>query len=249
MRRGAVLALAVFCSGCTTTETVSYVAKPHQQAIMRDGHSALVSKRPNSIVMIRPASRDIPTQGRPVFVVGVYNLGQQSANFLVSEIQATQVVNQQTAELRVITYEDLVREERTRQVFRAVLAGAAAGANAYSAAQAGHYNSTSTVYTPRGTYNVHTSGYSPTAAAIAQANASAQNDAMISATIERGQANLANLERAVIKDNTLMPGEWCGGQLHLQPLHNDSSGRKTYTISLAVGSDRHEIQIAQQASR
>jgi nanoRNase/pAp phosphatase (c-di-AMP/oligoRNAs hydrolase) len=40
----------------------------------------------------------------------------------------------------------------------------------------------------------------PAAAAIAQSNANAQNAEMISATIERGQANMAMLERAVIKD-------------------------------------------------
>jgi hypothetical protein len=38
---------------------------------------------------------------------------------------------------------------------------------------------------------------------------------MISATLAQGQANLATLERSAIKDNTLMPGEWYGGQLHL----------------------------------
>ena len=58
----------------------------------------------------------------------------------------------------------------------------------------------------------------PAAAAIAQSNANAQNAEMISATIERGQANMAMLERAVIKDNTLLPGEWYGGQLHIAPL-------------------------------
>ena len=67
---------------------------------------------------------------------------------------------------------------------------------------------------------------------------------MISATIERGQANLANLERSVMKDNTLLPGEWYGGQLHLQPLAQ-SSETKSYKIVLIVGADRHEIEIAQ----
>jgi hypothetical protein len=46
-----------------------------------------------------------------------------------------------------------------------------------------------------------------TAAAIAQGNAAAQNEAMFAATIERGQQNMAQLEQAVIKDNTLLPGE------------------------------------------
>jgi hypothetical protein len=53
---------------------------------------------------------------------------------------------------------------------------------------------------------------------------------MIASTIQQGQLNLATLERAVIKDNTLMPGEWYGGQLHLQPPESGSSNAaKTYS--------------------
>jgi len=100
------------------------------------------------------------------------------------------------------------------------------------------------VFTPRGTYQVNTTGYNPAAAAIAQSNANAQNAGMISATIERGQANMAVLERSVIKDNTLLPGEWYGGQLHIAPLVSQD-GAKTYTIIVTVGSDRHEIRISQ----
>ena len=43
---------------------------------------------------------------------------------------------------------------------------------------------------------------------IAQNNAAVQNEAMFAATIEKGQRNMAALEQTVIKDNTLMPGEW-----------------------------------------
>jgi hypothetical protein len=108
-------------------------------------------------------------------------------------------------------------------------------------------NSTSTVYTPTGAYQVQTTGYSPAANAIAQANASAQNDALISATIEQGQQNLATLEKSVIKDDTLLPGEWYGGLLVLQPLASSESRNppKTYSIALLVGQDRHQIDITQ----
>ena len=80
---------------------------------------------------------------------------------------------------------------------------------------------------------MNTTGYSPTAAAIAQSNASAQNAEMISDVIERGQANLATLEHAVIKDNTVMPGEWYGGQLHIQPVsytHLDVYKRQSWYL-------------------
>ena len=117
-------------------------------------------------------------------MVGIYDLGPTPLEFRVSSIQATQTVNQQLVQLNIFTYEELVQEERSRQVAAAIITGLAAGANAYSAAHAGYYNSTSTVYTPHGVATVQTTGYSPTAAAIAQGNANAQNEAMISATID-----------------------------------------------------------------
>ena len=65
------------------------------------------------------------------------------------------------------------------------------------------------------------------------------------ATIERGQQNMAQLEQAVIKDNTLLPGEWYGGQLHLAPPTDQGGGPKTYSIVITVGSDRHVVEVAQ----
>jgi hypothetical protein len=68
---------------------------------------------------------------------------------------------------------------------------------------------------------------------------------MIATTDEAGQRNMAALEQTVVKDNTLMPGEWYGGQLHFAPLPEQDSGQKTYTIVITVRSDRHVIDIAQ----
>ncbi|MDO9413076.1 MAG: hypothetical protein Q7T81_10935 [Pseudolabrys sp.] len=240
----AVLA-AGFCTACTTTETVQFKAQADQQSIIRDGQAALVSRKKKSVVIARPASRQFQIGGRPVFVLAINNLTKTPENFLVSNVQVTQVVRDEAVPLKVITYEMLVQEEKTRQVFAAVATGLSAGANAYSASRAGYYNANSTVYTPRGAYQVHTTGYSPTAAAIAQSNASAQNAEMINATIERGQQNLAMLEQGVIKDNTLMPGEWYGGQLHIAPLASDEGPAKNYTIAVVVGGERHEINVAQ----
>lgn len=244
----AVLAAGV-CASCTTTETVQFKAQVDQQSIIRDGQAALVSRKKKSLVIARPAARQFQIGGRPVFVLAINNLTSTPENFLVSNVQVTQVVRGEAVALKVITYEMLVQEEKTRQVFAAIGTGLSAGANAYNASRAGYYNSQSTVYTPRGTFQVHTTGYSSTAAAIAQSNASAQNAEMISATIERGQQNLTMLERGVIKDNTLMPGEWYGGQLHIAPLATDEGATKNYTISVVVGNERHEINVAQGAAK
>jgi hypothetical protein len=232
MRNLGVLALYAALGGCVTAgDTISFKASnPQQQAMMRDGQPALVSKQKNSLVLVRPASRQLQANGRPAFVVGINNIGKQPVDFVVSQVEAVQHASGSDFEMKVVTYEMLVQEEKNRQIAAAVLTGVAAAGNAYSASQARGRT---------GTY------YSPTANVIAQNNAAIQNDAMISATIETGQRNMATLEQSVIKDNTLMPGEWYGGQLHLAPPVDQGGAPKTYTIVITVGSDRHVIEITQ----
>src|SRR5262249_55248204 len=152
--------IALALAGCAK-EVVQFQPKGNQQALVRDGVAALVSRQPNSIIMIRPAGREFQEGGRPVFVVGINNLSNAPLNFVVADIRVTQMVDGQLGLLKIITYEDLVREEQTRQVVNALIVGVAAAGNSMSAANAGHYSSNSTVLTPRGTYNVHTTGYSP----------------------------------------------------------------------------------------
>jgi hypothetical protein len=49
--------------------------------MMRDGQPALVSRQKNSVVLVRPASRQVQANGRPVFVVGINNLSRASQDF------------------------------------------------------------------------------------------------------------------------------------------------------------------------
>lgn len=236
---GAIALCAITC-GCVSTETVQFRASnPQQQALMRDGQPALVSKQKTSLVLVRPASRQLQAGGRPVFVVNINNLSKGPVEFRMAQIEANQIVGENEFAMTVVTYEMLAQEEKNRQVAAAILTGLAAGANAYGASRSG-YGSYTTPSGRTGTF------YSPTANAIAQGNASAQNEAMIASTIENGQRNMAQLEQTVIKDNTLMPGEWYGGALHLSPPTNPPSGnQKSYSIIITIGSDRHVIQVAQ----
>ena len=247
MRIIASVALAALVAGCVTGESVQFRAAGDQQAITRDGNPAIVSTKKNSIVMVRPAARQFQTGGRPVFVVGMFNRGSGPEDFKVAGVEVTQDVNGAGVPIKIITSEMLLQEERNRQVAAALFGGVAAAANSYSAAQAGRYNATSTVHTPRGMYTVHTTGYSPALAAAAQSQAAAQNAAMTDAIIQRGQQNMAHLEQAVIKDNTLMPNEWYGGQLHLSPPASDNA-TKIYTITVFVGKERHDISVVQGAT-
>ena len=240
MRHWASLLLCSLLAGCVSSgETISFRASnPQQQSLMRDGQPALVSRQKTSLVLVRPASRQLQRNGRPVFVVAINNLGRQPVDFRVAQVEAVQHAAGSDFEMKVVTYEMLVQEEQNRQVAAALLTGLAAGANAMSAAQAGRGSYT----TPSGRTGTF---YSPTAAVIAQNNAAIQNEAMISATIETGQRNMAMLEQAVIKDNTLMPGEWYGGQLHLAPPIDQAGAAKTYTIVITVGTERHVVEVSQ----
>jgi hypothetical protein len=239
MRNLGIVALGAALCGCASNETVQFrPSNPQQQAMMRDGQPALVSRQKTSLVLVRPASRQLKANGRPVFVVGINNLASTPIDFRVAQVDVKQHVGGSDYAMQIVTYEMLVQEEKNRQIATTILTGVAAAGNAYSASRAGYGNYT----TPSGRTGTF---YSPTAAAIAQNNAAVQNDAMIGATIENGQRNMAVLEQSVIKDNTLMPGEWYGGQLHLAPPVDQDSAQKSYTIVITVGTDRHVIDIAQ----
>ncbi|MFL9828111.1 hypothetical protein [Rhodoplanes sp. SY1] len=249
MRVIVFILLSGLCGACATAEAVKFQPRGQQEAMIRDGQAALVSKRKHSIVLVRPATRQFTSQQRPVFVVGINNIGSAPIEFRVSSIEVVQIVRGQPVALPVVSYEQLTQEERNRQVAAAVLTGLAAGANAAAAANAGRGSYESTSYGPRGSYTTRGAFYDPGAAAAAQARAAAQNDAMIANTVEAGQRNMAALEATVIKDNTLLPGEWYEGALHIGvPAANDS-GPKQYSFAILVGPDRHEIDVIQEPVR
>jgi hypothetical protein len=238
--------IGVIAAACAQTEVARFQARDGQQALVRDGRPAIVSRRGSSLVLVSPATRQFKAGKRSAYVVAINNLSAGPIDFTVGNLWVAQLVGGQvTNRLRLYTYEDLVSEERTRQIVAGVAAGLAAGANAYSAANAGYYNANATVYGPRGVSNVNISGYDPAAAQIAQARAAAQNDAMIASIIETGRRNLDALERSVIKDNTLLPGEWYGGQVVFDPPKNVEG--KNIVISIQVGSDLHQVEVTHEA--
>src|SRR6266540_1979261 len=101
MRVVCALGCAALVAGCVTTETVQFQPRATQQALMRDGQAALVSRLKNSIVLVRPAARQFQPGARPVFVVAMYNLTNGPLDFLVGNVEVTQIVNGQPAALKV----------------------------------------------------------------------------------------------------------------------------------------------------
>lgn len=248
---GICLAISILAGGCVTTEKASFVASAGQMALVRDGRPAISSVKKSTLVLLSRKGREIPSGQRVAFVLAMQNRTAAPLNFVVSDVEVIQELpDRQAHTIPVLTFEQLQREERNRQVAQAILVGLAAGANAASASRAGYYRSNTTIYTPRGTLNATTTGYSPTAAAIANMNASAQNAQMIDSAIQQGQANMAQLENEYIKDNTLLPGEWYGGTLAIEPPVSDGDvSRKSYQIRLKVGGELHTFNVVQEPNQ
>src|SRR5690348_4978228 len=102
MRQFMAVALCATLGGRVTAgETVAFKASnPQQQAMMRDGQPALVSRQKNSLVLVRPASRQLQANGRPVFVVGINNLGRKPVDFRVAQVEAVQHVGASDYEMK-----------------------------------------------------------------------------------------------------------------------------------------------------
>src|SRR5215831_10222610 len=117
------VALCAALGGCVSNgETVSFkTTNPQQQAMIRDGQPALVSRQKNSLVLVRPATRQLQANGRPVFVVGISNLSKQPVDFRVGQVEATQHVAGSDFEMKIVTYEMLLQEEKNRQIAAAIL--------------------------------------------------------------------------------------------------------------------------------
>ena len=118
------------------SEVVKFTPKAEQEAIVRDGQSVLVSRKANSIVIARPATRKFTSGDRPVFALAIYNLSRAPIDFRVANIEAVQMLNGAPARLQVVPYEQLVSEEETRQTIRKFGAGLASPATPFQLTRA-----------------------------------------------------------------------------------------------------------------
>lgn len=212
------LSCALALGGCVTAETVRLTPQgENQQLVLRDGHQYVFSRTKNSVVGIRPATRQIQANARPIYILNIQNTSKQPMNFFVTNVTVEQIVGNDRVALQVLTHAELETEEKNRQAARMVLAAVAAGANTYSTANRGYW---------------------------ARAHAQAQNEDLMTNVAITGQQNIAALEALVIKDHTVMPGEHYGGQIHISP-PEIQSGAKNYLITVTVGNESHQFRVTQ----
>src|ERR1700754_2859426 len=116
MRIVCIAAVCAALGGCVTAETVQFKASPQQQSMVRDGQPAHISRQKSSVVLVRPASRQLQAGGRPAFVVGIINPAKTPHDFRVAQVEPSQIASGQEFPMTVLTYERLVQEEKSRQV-------------------------------------------------------------------------------------------------------------------------------------
>lgn len=145
--------------------------------------------------------------------------------------------------LKVFGYDALAAEEKRRRMWEGIAIGLAAGANAYSASQQGHYTQYGHVSGTYGSYgggygtfsgSVRVHGYDPVAASIAASNANFQNAQMISALQAQQASRGAALESTAFRSQTIAPGSSYGGFICIELPRKAKKG-SNHQIDVRIG--------------
>ena len=241
-----VICFLLMSLGCASQQ-VQLTALPGQEQIVRDGKPALVSRKKH-FVMLRPNSKMIKSNSRPAFTLVVRNLGVNPANLLISNIQVRQQINGKQHAVRLYSYEELHSEEKTRQAIAAVGAALSGASRAMSASNAGQVNTAGSFNAygshgySHGTYSATT--YDPLRAQLAQQSAQAATNAEFATLKIEGERNLSRLQQTILKDNTVLAGEWVGGTIVIDQPKNSSNSTASYSIVVGFGGEQHEFLIS-----
>lgn len=188
--------------------------------------------------------------------VQVGNASQDKFWFNTSNIQVACTDSGSTIERHVFTYDELVAEEQSRQMWAAIAIGLSGAANAMSAQNAGYsyrtgtYNGnfTGNIYsspmtsfggTYSGTYSERT--YNPYVAQMAKQQSEAQTNQQLQALAEAGDRAMQELGRSILRHNTVSPGQICGGVVEIEsPIANDF-GEEMY-IYVTIDGEIHAMR-------
>jgi hypothetical protein len=202
--------------------TMQLSAAPSQIARMESGVAAVDDTTPGSSVRLVQSENDLKKRGS--IGVIVMNHGDRPFTFGPENISAKLADGTPVA---IITYEQLVHEEKRRQMWAALAAGLAAAGNSMSASSAGYYSgygtyhgSTygsfgSTPFSSSTTGSVMVSGYDYGAAQAAQSAANAQNQATFARMTEQNAANMKAL-KSYMRTTTVDPQQMFGGSVTIE---------------------------------
>lgn len=213
-------------------------ATENQTSRMFSGTEAVTSVMEKSIVGIMEDRE--PAKKRTSLVILTLNKGEAPYNFGPENVTVT--ANGQS--FVVLTYDQLVREERNRAKWRRVAGAFAAGSNSAGASNAGNSNGTFSAYgndgsSAYGSFNSYDAGK----AQAAQSQANRDNQAMMQNIRRNEQAALAALD-SNMQTSTVDPGQSFGGHVSVE-LPKELRKVKEPTpalIVVTIGGELHQFQ-------
>ena len=243
-----IIATGSVFGGCSSApDRLTLQAGAGQQEIVRNGIPALVSNKKH-VAMLRPNSRRFGSNQRVAFTLIVMNRSAQPMLLREGAVTALQTVGTKQVALKVYRHAELVEEENHRQTMAAVGAALSGFGNAMAASNAGYTNTTGTVYGPRGPATYSATTYDPVRAQVAQNIAADRTAADFERLKVQGEANMQALDTVILQDNTVMPGEWSGGTVVLDPPQKDQSKVGQYVISVTFDGEVHSFTVSQSGS-
>lgn len=249
---GAALFSLTFCN--TPATAAEYVldvaAKAEQSSRFEDGREAVDDATPTSSVRILEPRQQTPKQGG--FRVYVVNNSGKPFNFGPESIT---VKMQDGTSIAMLTYQDLLKQEKRREAWQALAVGLAAAGRNIQASQAGYsYGSAtysgntygslgSTPYTANSYGTATYSGYNAGAAYAAQSVANEQNQRDLQA-MQLGQAARREDLAQIMKMTTVDHGQAFGGivQYMIPSTVRSSKAPVPITIEVRTGEEVHTFQ-------
>jgi hypothetical protein len=229
--------------------TMQLNAGAQQTARMEGGVAAVDDTTAGSSVRLVQAEGDLKKRGS----VGVVVMNQTDKPFNFGPENITAKLVDGTV-IAIITYEQLVKEEKRRQTWAAIAAGLSAAGNSMSAANSGYYSgygtyhgSTygsfgSTPFNATTTGTVMVSGYDYGRAQAAQSIANAQNQATFARMADQNAANMRAL-KTYMRTTTVDPQQMFGGSVTFE-LPKAARGSKTdlpITFVVTINGEEHKF--------
>jgi hypothetical protein len=229
--------------------TMQLSAGPQQTSRMQSGIAAVDDTAATSSVRLVQAEDDV--RKRSSIELLVMNHGDKPFNFGPENVSAKLADGTSVA---IITYEQLVHEEKHREMWAAIAVGLGAAANSISAANAGYYSGTAhysgssfgsvggTSYSATSYGSASVSGYNAGQAQLAQSVANAENQANFDRLVSQNAGNMQAL-KAYMRTTTVDPQQMFGGSVmfELPKEARDSKADVPVTFVITINGEEHKF--------
>jgi hypothetical protein len=246
------MGIALFSTSAGAAKfTMQLNAGPQQISRMQRGVAAVDDSTLASSVRLIQAEGDV--RKRSEIQLLVMNQGDKPFNFGPENVTAKLADGTPIA---IITYEQLVHEEKRRQMWMAIAAGLSAAGNSMAAANSGYYSGTaaysgstfgsfgSTPYSANTFGTATYSGYNAAQAQAAQAAANAQNQANFDRMAQQNASNMRAI-RAYMRTTTVDPGQMFGGAItfELPKPAQQAKADVPMTFVVTINGDEHRFDV------